>query len=89
MMTDRKPSAGRRIFGILCIILGVLAMLLLSVGYYILSGVGCAMALSEQARIACNNQPTDWALVASEIGIPMLLAAGLVWLGVWIKRPET
>jgi hypothetical protein len=88
-VTSSSPSVLRRIVGWFCIIIGGLALIALPLGYQFLQDLGCSMALSWQAREACEAQPIDWAEVSTTIGIPMLFAAALVWLGIWVRRPRS
>jgi hypothetical protein len=84
-MSNAPPSSTRSVVGALFIAFGVLLLIAFPVLFVLLDGVGCAAF--NTSGTPCRFQ-IYWPDVFELLTLPMAFAAGLVWLGVRLRRPH-
>jgi uncharacterized membrane protein len=82
-MNETNPNSSRGCLGTVLISIGVFLLIAFTIGFYILDGVGCAAF--NTSGTPCEFQ-IYWPDVFELLTIPMALAAGLVWLGMRLRR---
>jgi hypothetical protein len=82
-MTDIQPPRGRarRIGGVLLILLGIAALIIMPIGFLFLATLACGMNTT-----GCQNFEFPWSEAATVLTIPMAIAAVTVWLGIRLRR---